>query len=468
MGQNPVNPRPDLPPQPQSGPSGPSAPSVGQPVGPGHGYPGPQGPAQGPQGPQGPMPLSYGQPAPYGATPYGTQPGPGQPPSAPYGQPVPTPYGQPAPSPYGATPYGSPQGPGQPAPGQTYPYPGGPRGPYAAPGVPPLGRAPRKRGKGPIVAVVVGALVVLLAIGAGAYYLLVAKATPSSTEPDKATASTAALQGYLDALAAGDADKAKRYAMNPPADSPLLTNAFLKASVAKNPITEVKVDPSSDTGASTYLTASYKIGGTLVQGSFQLTKVNKIWKLNDVVSTVDRPTYWGTLGVTINGTTAPSPKLTFFPGVYQLATGTSLLAFDQTTFTVNEPSDYVSALSSSEPVLTDAGKKLMISQTQAWLTQCLAVQDTNPKDCGMNTPLPDGATLAPGSLKRTVDGSTAPFSDGSPQVSYDDPTKVTMSGYVSIKVTAADTAGKNYSGTTSVSSAVGTIAGENITVVFTD
>jgi hypothetical protein len=85
----------------------------------------------------------------------------------------------------------------------------------------------------------------------------------------------------------------------------------------------------------------------------------------------------------------------------------------------------------------------------------------------MNTPLPDGATLAPGSLKRTVDGTTPPFSDGTPRVSYDDPKQVTLSTYVSIKVTASDTVGNTYSGSTSVTSAVGTIDGENITVVFT-
>jgi hypothetical protein len=326
----------------------------------------------------------------------------------------------------------------------------------------------RKKGKGLVIGIIGGAVALVLVVAAVVAVLLTSKAGPVSTEPDKATTSTAALQGYLQALAAGDADKAKQYAMSAPADSPLLTNDFLKATVAKSPVTEIQVDPQKDVGTSANVSANYKLGGTLVQGSYQLTRVAKIWKLNSVVTTVDRPSYWGTLGVTINGTAAPASQLSFFPGVYQLATGTSLLSFDQATFTVNEPSDYVSALSSSQPALTDAGKKLMISQAQAWLTQCLAAQDTNPKDCGMNTPLPSGATLAPGSLKRTVDSTTAPFSDATPRVSYDDPKKITMTSYVSVKIAAADTAGNTYSGSTSLSSAEGTIDGENITVVFTD
>jgi hypothetical protein len=451
MGQNPVNPRPDLPGQPQSGPSGPSAPNFGQPGGPGYGY---QSPVPPPQGPQSPMSSpSYPMPGQGPEQPAFGQPGPVQP----------APFGRPGPSPYGSLP-----GPGQPGPGPSYPYAGGPGQAYPTPGVPPLGRAPKKKGKGLVIGLIAGAVALVLVAVAVVAVLLTSKATPASTEPDKATKSTAALQGYLQALAAGDADKAKLYAIDAPADSPFLTNDFLKAAVAKSPITEIQVDAQSDVGTAAYLSASYKLGGTLVQGNYQLTKVAKIWKLNSVITTVDRPSYWGTLGVTVNGTTAPTSQLSFFPGVYQLGTGTSLLAFAQPAFTVNEPGDYVAGLSSSEPALTDAGKKLMISKAQAWLTVCLAAQDTNPKDCGMNTPLPTGATLAPGSLKRTLDSTTTPFSDATPRASYDDPKKITMTSYVSIKITAADTAGNTYSGSASVSSEEGTIDGENITVVFVD
>ena len=427
MGQSPVHPRPDLPHQPQSGPSGPSAPNYGSQAGPGYGYQGPQTPAQGPM----------------------TSPS----------------YPSPGPAPAGPSPY-APRA-GQSVPGAGYPYGGAAGQAYAPVGRPPYPGSSKKKGKGLVVGLIAGAVALVLVIGGVVAFLVISKA-PVSTEPDKATRSTAALQGYLEALAAGNADKAKQYATNAPAESPLLTNDFLKATVTKSPITEIQVDAHNDAGTTAYITASYKLGGTLVQGNYQLTKVAKIWKLNSVVTTVDRPSYWGTLGVTVNGTAAPASQLTFFPGVYQLGTGTSLLAFEQPTFTVNEPDDYIAGLSSSAPTLTDAGKKTMITNTQAWLTQCLAAQDTNPKNCGMNTPLPSGATLAPGSLKRTVDSTITPFSDATPRVSYQDPKKVTMTSYVTVKVAATDTAGNTYSGSTSVTSAVGTIDGENITVVFTD
>ena len=410
MGQNPVNPSPIGPMYPQSGPSGPSAPNFGQPAAPGYGF-------------QGPQP--------------------------------------------GATPYGSPPGAGPAGAGAAHPYPPAPPQAYGRPaGMPPTGGAPKKKGNGLLIGLIAGGAALVLVVAAVVAVVLIQKGTPASTAPDKATTSAAALRGYLGALAAGDADKAKQYAMNPPAESPVLTNEFLAASLATNPITEIQVEEKKDYGTTSYTSASYRIGATLVQGNYPLTKVAKLWKLDSVVATVDRPSSWGTFGVTINGTTAPTSKFALFPGVYQLGTGTSLLAFEQPTFTVEKPEDRVSGFSSTRPALTDAGKKAMITKSQEWLTQCLPIQDTNPKDCGMNTPLPGGKTLATGTLTRVV-VTAAPFSTATPRVASDDPKKITMSSYVSVKITATDTAGGTYSGTTSVTTAVGTINGETMTVVFT-
>jgi hypothetical protein len=333
--------------------------------------------------------------------------------------------------------------------------------------MPPTGGAPKKKGNGLLIGLIAGGAALVLVIAAVVVIVLIQKGTPASTAPDKATTSVAALRGYLGAVAAGDADKAKQYAMNPPAESAMLTNEFLAAGMATNPITEIQVEEQKDYGTSSYTSASYKIGGTLIQGNYQLTKVAKLWKLNSAVATTDRPSSWGTFGVTINGTTAPTSKLSLFPGVYQLGTATSLLAFEEPTFTVNEPVDYIAGISSTKPSLTDAGKKAMITKSQEWLTQCLPIQDLNPKDCGMNTPLPAGKTLAPGTLTRTV-ATADPFATATPRVSYDDPKKITMSSYVLVKLTATDTAGVVHTGSTSVTTAVGSINGENITVVFTD
>jgi len=282
MGQNPRNSRPDLPQQPPSGPTGPSASDSGPQSGPGYGYQGPQVAAPGPQDPAASPAYPTPSPTPYGTMPYGTMP-------------------------YGTMPYGPPPGAGQPGPGPGQPYAGAASQQYAIPGAASTGPTPKKKGKGPLVGLVAGAVVLVLVVGAVATYLLTNRATPAGTEPDTATTSVSALQGYLNALAAGDADKAKLYGVDAPASSPFLTNDFLKAAVTKNPITEIHVTEATDAGSSQYLSASYKLGGDPMQGSYQLTKVAKTWRLKTIITTVDRPSNWGTLGVTVNGT--PVSKL---------------------------------------------------------------------------------------------------------------------------------------------------------------
>ncbi|RPK82332.1 PQQ-binding-like beta-propeller repeat protein [Streptomyces sp. ADI98-10] len=154
-GQPPQGPPPAEPPAgpPQTPPPG--APSYGYPqqppAQPGYGYPQQPGQAPGP----------YGQ----APGPYGQQPGP-------YGQQAPGPYGQQAPGPYGQ----------QPQPGYGYPqqqYPGAP-----APGGPGSGGGGFLKGKTGII--VAAALAVVLAAGAGTWFLV----SDSGDEDKKPVATT--------------------------------------------------------------------------------------------------------------------------------------------------------------------------------------------------------------------------------------------------------------------------------------
>lgn len=455
MGQNPYSPNPEQPQYPGQGASPSPTPGYANPMGPGGGQGQPQTPTPAP---------GYGPQSPQSAPAYLTQPtGPQQT----------TPFPQQA-----GNPYVAPGGPAYPQQGQSFAAPtqfgaAGPS-PYGAPaaapstgaGVPPTGPAPTNNRKPLIIGII--AVVVVLMLIAGAVVVFRVLGSKPSMEPEKVSKSTDAVQGYLEALAAGDADKAKQYAMNPPAESALLTNDFLKASLAKNPITEIQVPEESDYGATAFVSATYKIGSTVVQGSYDVTKVGTVWKLNDVVASAKRPTYWGSFPVTINDVVVPTGSIALFPGTYALGTGTSLLGFTTPSFTVESPTDYLSGFSSSRPELTDKGTSTMIAKSQEWLTKCLAVQETNPKDCGMDTPLPNNATLAVGTMKRTLSGSGTPFSSATPRLDMDDPSKVTISAYISITLEATDAAGKAYHGTASVTKVAGTISGENLTVVFVD
>ena len=135
--------------------------------------------------------MSYPS-SPYGQDPYGQQPDPyGQPQYGPppgYGAPPP---GQP-PQQYGAPPpqYGAPQY-GQPPPGQYGgPYPGG--APYPPP--------PRKSRTGLILALIGGAVVLMLCIGVGAFVVLPMFTGDAKTE----AGAKAAAQHGIDLVRKGD------------------------------------------------------------------------------------------------------------------------------------------------------------------------------------------------------------------------------------------------------------------------
>ncbi|WP_028707852.1 hypothetical protein [Propionicicella superfundia] len=443
MGQDPFTPRHDQQPPFDPGRAGASQPTGATPA------PGLVPPAPGPQ-------------SPYSAPSHGEQPGPagheGHPPAGthdPYATPrapgsVPTAPAQAFPA--GAGSFGSPPGLG-PTPG-TYAGPGA--------GSPP----PRTGRKGLLIGLIAGGAALVLVVALVIVFVVTSIGRSTPSEASGATAH-AALQGYLEAVAAGDATAAKGYALNAPPESPLLTDDFLKAAVGKNPITDIQVVETEEYGESEYLTASYKLGDTTVQASYDLTKIDGTWLLNDIVATDDRPEQWGDLDVKINGTPAPD-EVALFPGMYELTTGTSLIDWDDTdTLTVKEPGDYIDDLTTAAPQLSDAGEKAMVKASQDWLKQCLAQQSLTPKDCAMNSRLPSGVTMKPGTLKRTVSSSATPFADASPYLSYGDPTTVTMSAYIPIKVDLTGTNGNPYTGSVSISRAVGTIDGEKITVVFT-
>ncbi|MFF4478611.1 hypothetical protein ACWDHW_23150 [Streptomyces melanosporofaciens] len=128
-------------------------------------------------GPYGGQPGAYGAGQPPVPNPYAQTPGYGQQPQGGYGQPGPYGgsggYGHPQP----ANPYGQPPQPPQPGPvpqqGPVQQGPGYYGGPQVPPsqGPPPQGPAAGGRGKGRKVALAVGAVVVVGALGAGAFML---------------------------------------------------------------------------------------------------------------------------------------------------------------------------------------------------------------------------------------------------------------------------------------------------------
>lgn len=449
MGQDPNNPQPGQPQSPygagQSGPEFGGSPNHSQPYG--------SDPAFGSQSPQ--SAQGFGQPPAGG---FGSPPGPPDP----YQQPIDHTQVQPVAP--GA--YPPPGGPGTPA-GMP---PGAPMA--GPPGLPPNAPPPAKRSnKGLMIGLIVGGVALLLVIGL-IIALVVARAAGGgggdSDEPVAADTPSAALQGYLEAVAAGDATKAAEYGMGEVADLPSASAEVLEAAVEAHPITNINVPESDSAGTSAYVDATYTVGDTDVQAYYDMVQSNGEWKLDEVVATSDWPTEFGDLEVEVYGVSIAGDGLAFFPGTYEFTTGSTLLEFDEgSTLTVESPTDTLSFYDMSIDV-SAAGKTAVVKGAKAALNKCMASTEMNPSGCGSSfgSRLPSGVTAKAGTVKRSIDTARTPFDKGEVRSSYGDPTVVELDAAYTINLSVTGSDGNYYKGSTYVYGATGTVTGDKMTVVL--
>ena len=149
--------------------------------------------------------------------------------------------------------------------------PGGPQQPYGA--YNPGGQPPKKSKAVPII---IGAVVLALVVAAIGIGVAVSRGGDdpvagggtggggtSSAPPAEAKKASDAVKGYLDALAAGQAEAALAFGKDQPADKTFITDAVLADSVKRAPITDINVPEVADENAY-QVSATYKIGGQAV------------------------------------------------------------------------------------------------------------------------------------------------------------------------------------------------------------
>lgn len=95
-----------------------------------------------------------------------------------------------------------------------------------------------------------------------------------------------AVKSYLEALAAGDAEKALSYQKGEPVSKELLTDEVLQKQIAKMPITDIRIldgaDEQSDKGIAS-VHAAAKFGDNLSDAMIITSKIDGSWKLDGVV-----------------------------------------------------------------------------------------------------------------------------------------------------------------------------------------
>ena len=320
-----------------------------------------------------------------------------QPSSQPYPA-APQPY--PAPTQPGATPPPYP-GPAQPYPNQPYPnqpypgqgYPGQPYGaqpnpgqaylppPGAMPGQPPTGIPPKRSNK---TILLIGAAVVAVIIVIAVIVAMLPKAGVTDPSggggiPAPAKTGTEAVQGYLDALAAGNAAAALSYAEQAPADTSLLTDEILAASNAVTPITEIQVvEPANEYSP---VTASYLLGDQTVSTEFYASNTSGSWKLESITRDIGIADMNG-IALTINGVPVQDTRVTLFPGSYSLVPTNSLYVVDGGAFVLTSPQDTTSYTMQLD--ISSTGQQKLRTAAQAHLKSCLKKTSLSPKGCGFS------------------------------------------------------------------------------------
>ena len=374
----------------------------------------PPQPGQGGQG---------GQGGGWGAQPAGQQPPP-QPPQTPGGipsAPPPPPGGQQypgqppqAPQPIGQqSPGGFQQGEQLP-PGQSQWSPGGAGGP-GGPGGP---QAPAKKSKLPKILLFsgIGVVVLALIIGGGLFWnhqkKLEAERLAQEEHDRQVQTAGETVNGFFEALKAGDVEKALGYSSEPPeGESPLLAPEVVKKAAEDAPVEGLTVEPAVVTqdpnGAYTGATvkSTYTIDGKDVEKEWKLTKSGEDWKLGKVTSVVS----FGSTDLTIkvNGAEITESKAEALPGKYTVASDNSNFEFKSKSFTVTQPEKDVSWIADASP--TKEAVNSVADAVKSSLQTCLKKKELSPSNCPNRFKAPSGVKVDNNSIKFGV--ANDPFKD---------------------------------------------------------
>ena len=333
-------------------------------------------------------------------------PGPGQQP-APYRYPQPPSAGYPqqAPAGYPQQPTaGSPSsasgysfGPFAPEQQQTGwgggPQPGQYGGPPRAYDPAPTRQAPKQPKNRTKILIIVGAAALAVILVAVAV-IVASRDKPSadpqggqnpggqqSGAPQNTPRPSDAVSAYLQALAAGDATAALSYSADPAPTGPLLTNEVLAESRNRMQLTGIDVPVVDDQNVKS-VSATYTLGSSVVNETFDVVKVSGTWKLSRAVKDLDLAFIVdGPVPVKINGVKVTEESVAVLPGSYAFTTGLPYVSFgSKNVVLVRSP--YVDADTYNiQSQLTGAGKKAAISAAEKSFSKCLKAHSLTPKNC---------------------------------------------------------------------------------------
>lgn len=269
---------------------------------------------------------------------------------------------QPMPQPTPGQPMPGQQMPGQPMPGQQW-------------GTPPGGPQPPKSNKKPlIIAAAIGAVVLLL-VGVG--FVVFSGGSKKSTPAD-------AMQAYLEALAAGDAETVLALSADQPGNTEFLTEEILKKQVEHSPITDIRILSDSGVMSMGSVHVSVKFGETVSDETVQMKKTVDGWKVENGTVKLDNfdQNNPAAKTLTLFGQPVGDKAIYVFPGYLEWASSSENMEVEAKPVLLNALTGYFSLYSTDLTFkLSDSGKQAVKNAITAAIRSCTQSRAINPTGC---------------------------------------------------------------------------------------
>ncbi|OMC11432.1 hypothetical protein A5734_23515 [Mycolicibacterium fortuitum] len=150
----------------------------------------------------------------------------------------------------------------------------------------PAGPPPPKRRKGMVIGLVAAAVVTVLAVLA-ALTVVISRSDSSDGTGAGGDSPQAAVVGYLEALARGDAATALSYGKSQPVSAELLTDEILRQQIAKWPITDIRVLDTTDNSVISQVHVTAKFGNEVSEAKLLVEKQGG-WKISNAFIKIDK------------------------------------------------------------------------------------------------------------------------------------------------------------------------------------
>lgn len=269
-----------------------------------------------------------------------------------------------------------------------------------------------KRNKALIVTLIAGAAVLLVIVVVVAFVLIGRGGGGSSDSAG------AAVQGYLEALANGDAEAALSYGADQPASKELLTDEILKQQIEKAPISNIRIlgDDSKNAIGMGQVHVTANFGDQASDTTLMLKKAGGKWKLDTAAVRLDffsrSSTSKGAATLTAFGKPVGTSVMYVFPGFIDWGSDNKNLKVEGKPLLLDTLSSYTSAFTTMpEIALSDSAHASIVSNIKTLLDDCAHSRALSPPGCPQHL-------FEYGAVDGTVDWQ-APNADGA-EITFND------------------------------------------------